>query len=49
MTNEMLLKILNLSCIGLKKNNAGKGINAGYCYFLFFPPCFQKGILLRVL
>ena len=27
------------------ENIVGKGENAGYQYFLLFPPCFQKDFL----
>ena len=28
--------------LGRAENNVGKGENAGYQHFLFFPHCFQK-------
>ena len=31
------------------ENNVGKGENAGYQHFLFFPQCFQKASFSRLL
>ena len=31
-----------------KKNNLGKGQNAGYLHFVLFPLCFSEAVLIRV-
>ena len=35
--------------LGREENIVGKGENAGYQHFLFFPQCFQKAFFTEVL
>ena len=35
--------------LGRVENIVGKGENAGYQYFLFFPTVFSKGFFLKVI
>ena len=38
-----------LICFGKSRKHFGKGENAGYQQFLFFPKCFQRACFLRVI
>ena len=45
----MWLKTKNEFFLEMAENIVGKGENAGYQHFLFFPQYFQKALFVRLL